>query len=574
MIWPTAFRRMARNFAFARHIPPGKFLSRISLMIRRKLRDNLGWHTRVIMDCPASSATPPQPLFPPRAGQMSASGQGVAFAFLGRKHHMPGTIDWQAPGDGPAHQLWRMNLHYMEYLEAADDACFEDVVLQWIKANPPDKAGAWKDSWNSYALSLRAVVWMQQLARRRAGLPPAARAAIETSLATQLRFLADNLETDLGGNHLVKNIKALIWASAYFTGADSARWRARGAGLLQNVIAEQVLADGMHHERSPSYHCQVFADLLECRHVLGHGALDGRLDIALRAMAQVAADLAHPDGLVAQFNDAGLAMAYAPGECLDAFERLFCTRPQPREVFGLQQAGYFGLRAGETYLLADCGRIAPDDLPAHGHGDILSFEWSVAGHRIIVDPGVFEYFAGDRRARSRAAAAHNTLCFAHADQADFFGSFRCGRRPDVVARRFAPGPGSFVLEGTHDGFAHLPGQPQHVRRFEAHAERLLIADNIAGQPDRPAELNFLFHPQVRAQLHGDCVTLQRGDCVIQMRSTLPITLDSSVWWPNMGYEELTTCARIRIDCGIAAMITTFDVVSCDSAATRRLSETG
>ena len=497
-----SFAALRRALAFGRHIPPAKLIRRIALTARRRLRDRFGWHAPEAAASPATAAAPPLPLFAARAGHLTPGTGDLSFTFLGRNQLMPGAVDWRAPGEGPAHQLWRMNLHYMEYLEAVDDRLFAELVLQWIAANPPDRPGVWKDSWNSYALSLRVVVWMQQMARRGASLPLAARAAIDASLASQMRFLEHNLETDLGGNHLVKNIKALVWASAYFAGADSQRWRNMALGLLRAALAEQILGDGMHYERSPSYHCQVFADLLECRHVLGAGALDGELDRFLHAMAQVAADLAHPDGRIAQFNDSGLSMAYAPGECLDVFERLLSTRPKPRAVFGLAQAGYFGLRTKSTYLVADCGRIAPDDLPAHGHGDILSFEWSVDGQRIIVDPGVFEYVAGEKRARSRSASAHNTLCFSGADQAEFFGAFRCGRRPDVTVHRFEPGPASFVLEGSHDGFAILPGKPRHSRRFEASATRLLIQDSISGQPDRPAALHFLFHPDVHVEQHG------------------------------------------------------------------------
>ena len=60
-----------------------------------------------------------------------------------------------------------------------------------------------------------------------------------------------------------------------------------------------------------------------------------------------------------------------------------------------RRPGYFGARLGDDYLVVDCGRIGPDDLPAHAHGDVLSFELSIAGHRIIVDQGVYEYVAGD-----------------------------------------------------------------------------------------------------------------------------------------------------------------------------------
>ena len=131
--------------------------------------------------------------------------------------------------------------------------------------------GAWRDSHNSYALSLRVVVWMQQLARA----PALAGARGRRASPSRYGFWHDNLETDLGGNHLVKNIKALIWASAFFAGPEAARWRRKGLRLLRRALDEQILPDGVHFERSPSYHAQVFADLLECRHALGARAPRG-----------------------------------------------------------------------------------------------------------------------------------------------------------------------------------------------------------------------------------------------------------------------------------------------------------
>src|SRR5262249_53295111 len=162
------------------------------------------------------------------------------------------------------------------------------------------------------------------------------RSTIAASLAQQLHFLEHNLETDIGGNHLIKNIKALIWGSAFFTGPPADRWRSLGLLLLTKELPRQVLRDGMHYERSPSYHCQVFADLLEIRHVLSHDPLGDTLDAALARMAQVTVDLAHPDGLVALFNDAGLSMAYAPDLCLDAYTAVLGgSKPAPRRVFCL-----------------------------------------------------------------------------------------------------------------------------------------------------------------------------------------------------------------------------------------------
>jgi uncharacterized heparinase superfamily protein len=535
-------QEIARAIAFGRHVPLSRIARRIELDLKRRVKQRGAKPAPAA--APSLSARPPAPLFAPRLGKLDFRDGRPRLSFVGRSCEMEGPLDWRAGGEGPANQLWRMNLHYMEYLEEADDRLFAELVRQWIDANPPYARGYWKDSWNSYTVSLRTVVWMQQFASRGARLDAATREAAVASLAQQIRFLEANLETDIGGNHLIKNIKALLLASAFFAGSEAERWRALGLQLLAEEIAGQVLRDGTHYERSPSYHCQVFADLLECRQALGDDPLDGALDDALARMAQAAVDLAHPDGYVALFNDAGLSMAYPPRECLDAYARLYGKSPARRRTFALKDAGYFGLRSDGTYLVVDCGRIAPDELPAHGHGDVASFELSVAGQRIFVDQGVYEYYTGERRQCSRSAASHNTLCFDGADQADFFGSFRCGRRPNVEVLEHQVRDDGFSLTAAHDGFRNLSGSPRHIRRFDATADRIEVEDRIDGTTDRPASIGFLLHPAVVAEVSGHDARLRLGPLDIILSSSRPIGVEAAVWWPDMGVERRTQRLRI------------------------------
>jgi uncharacterized heparinase superfamily protein len=299
------------------------------------------------------------------------------------------------------------------------------------------------------------------------------------SIARQLLFLERNLERDIGGNHLIKNIKALAWGSAFFAGPVAARWHALAVRLLRQELAHQVLPDGMHYERSPSYHCQVFADLVEIRHALRGDPLGGALDEALARMAAATTVLAHPDGFVAEFNDAGLTMAYSPTACLAAYAAVsgYCAAASDG-AFSLPHAGYFGFRRDADYLIVDMGRIGPDDLPAHAHGDIGSIELSVGGRRMIVDPGVERYVAGPERAASRSAGSHNVLALDGGDQADFFGAFRCGRRPYVHVTEYLPYADGIAIEGWHDGYASLPGKPIVHRRVEARGATTTITDRV------------------------------------------------------------------------------------------------
>ncbi|TDX59900.1 putative heparinase superfamily protein [Methylosinus sp. sav-2] len=554
-----ALRKMARAIAFGRNVPLAKLARRLELDLIRRVA-HVGLSAPLPATAPPLADRPPTPLFEPRRGMIARIGRSLRFTFLRQSHASPAIVDWRMRRGDRGGQLWRMNLHYMEYLEDVDDEMFFELVSQWTNANPPYARDYWKDTWNSYALSLRVVVWMQQAATRGARLTVDESAMMIASLARQLRFLEANLETDIGGNHLIKNLKALIWASAFFTGRDADRWRACGLRLLRRELRAQILPDGMHYERSPSYHCQVFADLLECRHALGCDPLNGELDDALHHMAQVVADLTHPDGSVALFNDSGLSMAYAPGECLAVYEKLFGGRPSSRDVFAFRDAGYFGLRSEESYFLADCGRIGPDDLPAHAHGDVASFEWSVGGARIVVDQGVFEYVAGERRELCRTAASHNTLCFDGADQAEFFGSFRCGRRPEVAILSYSRTDDGFMLTGEHDGFARLAQAPIHIRGFAVEPSRITITDRIEGHTKRVASIGFLLHPDAQVEIAGAVASITRGAVAIRMSCSRPIEIEPAVWWPDMGLEFDTTRLRVKLD-GEDGVTTELSVVS-------------
>jgi uncharacterized heparinase superfamily protein len=527
--------RARRTAAFARHVPARQIVARLALELRRRASLRL----RPALD-PGSltrSDSPPRPIFPARSGMIAPAAPGWRFEFLGRAITTSEAVDWALPGPGAANQLWRMNLHYMEYLEELDAAEGLGLIGRWIAANPPWQPGYWRDSWNSYTVSLRVVVWMQRLAEWRGDSDD----KVIRSLASQLLFLERNLERDLGGNHLIKNIKALAWGSAFFSGPAADRWRKRAVALLAAELPRQILADGVHYERSPSYHAQVFADLLETRHALGGDPLEGALEQALERMASVVALLAHPDGGPAAFNDAGLTMAYAPADCIHAYCKLLGRdAPAIQGAFALRSAGYFGSHGATLSLIADMGRIGPDDLPAHAHADIGSFELSVGGARMVVDQGVYEYVAGPKREASRSAASHNCLSIIGSEPAEFFGAFRCGRRPDISLIEAETGPdGGLILCGEHDGYRHLKGSPRVRRRIVIDGPNITIEDRIGAQTGHAARVAMLLHPECSIEIDHCRAMIRRGEASIAVTASQPLAVEPAVWWPDMGREIAT-----------------------------------
>lgn len=537
-------RRVGRSLAFARHIPPAKVARRVVLKGRRRIERALGWEAAAAPATLADDA--PLPLFSPREPGAVRDGDGWRFTFIGRCETCPGSaIDWRLGGAGPANQLWRMNLHYFEWAERIDDVTFRAALTDWVTANPPLARGADQDGWNSYALSLRVVVWLQQLAARRGRLDPVWVSEMASHSARQLCHLETHLETDLGGNHLLKNIVALLWGSAALAGRDSPRWRALGLRLLRRELA-QFLPDGMHFERSASYHAQSLGDLLDIRHALRGDPFEGDLDTVIERAAQVLADLTHPDGGIALVGDSGLGMARVPRQILEAASMIMGRKTAPRAAFDLPVAGYAGLRHGQDLLVIDAGPLEPGELPAHVHGDLGSFEWSVAGRRVIVDQGVFTYVAGEARDQSRSARFHNTLAAPQADQGDFFGAFRVGARSRLVRRTVECAAESVIVELKHGGFVGRRGGARHRRRIEAHRDMIEIFDSI----DRPlvgAAISFLLAPEVEAIVEdGATVRLSTPAATCRIVTDGEIIIEAARWWPDIGTEHPTRRIRVAL----------------------------
>lgn len=533
-----------------RHTPPDRLAWRAFYLAKRRLRQGLAeagfdtplaWGTRAHPRAPARWPTAQVPAVHPDATPHAVDLHGLSI-------DLEPPIAWTRDQGFDGTDLQQVHLHEHAWIAALPDRELMAVLDDWMARVRPYGPRYWVASWNSYTLAGRVLSWLRQIAAR--DLPQAFVVRTLASTLEQLAFLSRNLERDLRGNHLLRNLAALAWGSACFDGPDAAAWRATVERLLPGELDHQILDDGLHFELSPAYHLQVMTDLLSIYAALPPSPARERLHRALRAMASAAATLVHPDGGPSLFSDAGLHMAPPTADLLACWASLSGESVPPAPPVHLfERAGYAVYRDAVQTLVADCGPIAASDLPAHGHADALSFEWSVGGQRVIVDAGVPHYQAGPERLASRGTAVHNTLTLDDADQAELFGSFRTGRRPTVTRTVWAPRGDGFVLAGHHDGYAHLPGRPIHHRRFDLRGGRLHIQDRVEGGRGQRAAARLLLHPHVRVEPDGSALVLSLGPHRIRVRSTAPLRVEEAVWWPDFGAEHPTQ--RIVIDLGQA-----------------------
>jgi uncharacterized heparinase superfamily protein len=213
------------------------------------------------------------------------------------------------------------------------------------------------------------------------------------------------------------------------------------------------------------------------------------------------------------------------------------------------------------YFLADCGPIGPDFLPAHGHGDVLSFEWDVEGLRIVVDPGVCEYHEGQSRAYSRATASHNTLTLDNADQCEFWKSFRVGRRVRVLHCRCQFTNGHILLEGVHDGYSHMPGQPLHRRVVESDASYVSVRDFVEGGNGQKAIARLLLHPDCSVRRIGSTIQISRDRVMLILDTDCPVEEEQAWWMPDFGVKQAAT--RLAIQYGRAPCSGSFALSKAD-----------
>ena len=463
--------------------------------------------------------------------------------------------------------LWQFHFGYHDFLlailESRDNATTATDVLEflhdWSKAFPLHAAGARTSAWHPYVLSIRIESWVRldaMLTARGVTEDDPRLRLLRDGVERMTRVLLRNLEKGTMANHLLRNVKGLVFAGLYLDGRTGARARRIGLRLLDRELAEQVLDDGAHFERSPMYHVSVMNDVLDMAEamLLCGTSIPTRLGTAAARMTTFLDRMRHPDGEIPFFNDSTASFFLRTQEVLERGVHLGAEIAPPametyppeadasshgpstrsarpgrhardggeRSPGVLDPARGSGLLVAETprsWLVMDAGLVGPDYQPGHAHCDTLAFELSLDGARFLTDTGVYHYRESPERAYSRSTAAHNTIEIDGAEQSEVWKSFRVGRRARILAVEQETREGIPILRGMHDGYTRLQAGLLHERAMLLAPDWLLILDWLHGRGTHRWRSFLHMHPEVSLQAEADSrsFTACRGETEMWIR---------------------------------------------------------
>jgi len=452
--------------------------------------------------------------------------------------------------------LWRYNQHYFDDLNALKSSerieWHKNILKRWVDENPIGNGVGWEP----YPLSLRIVnliKWHNKTNQLDS--------STITNLYNQALFLSKNIEYAILGNHLFANAKALIFSSCFFRSRDSESWLKTSVKIIKKQLREQVLEDGSHFELSPMYHSIFLEDVLDIINLSNTytNKIPEDLVISLKEVASKMLywlnKMKHPDNEISFFGDSAINVCPSPSELESYAARLGIEELKSSEdnVTFLKNSGYIRVEDENIVAILDVGRIGPEYLPAHGHADTLSFEFSIFNQRVLVNSGTSCYEVSEKRSFERSTAAHNTVEVNETSSSEVWSSFRVARRAYPSKCLIGKNKNNVEIKCSHNGYKRLKGKPIHTRTWVKENNSFCVKDMIEGQYKSAISRLFL-HPQIAIIKSNDSnffLRLPLGQEIkleVIKGSSKVVT---SSYSPEFGLSVDSSCIEISLNNGLA-----------------------
>ncbi|MCB0862237.1 MAG: alginate lyase family protein [Solirubrobacterales bacterium] len=476
----------------------------------------------------------------------------------------------------------------------------EAQLSSWISRNPVGRTINWT---NAMEAGIRVANWATALSV--AGLDrfdPAFVEKVTVSFQQHGRFIFNHLEGSprMRSNHFVGDLLGLSVLGTCLTGdPDAAIWRDAARRWLPREVDHQVHPDGGDFEASIPYHGLVLEMLALCAWYLEHGGwtIPAETRSRLEAMVDFGLGVRHPGGRAPQFGDgdsgrvlpAGFGRAPTIDPVLWAaaailgLPRPLPGNPDPEVAWNLglpawiaqqEQAtrdqlpssafpdsGIYVLRGKRSHLVVDCGDLGQAGNGGHAHNDTLSFEWSIYGIEVVIDPGTFAYTSDPAaRNRMRSTAVHSTPMVdgEELNPIDPSKLFQLDELSPPRVDSFFETADRVSLSAFHSSYERLDDPVTVFREMTMSRDTgsIEIRDRFSGRERHRISMRLTFAPGWRSELEeADRILLIRDEHRVELKvSGAGCDLSEGWYSPYFGCRVPVTCVDVTATLDLPATI--------------------
>ena len=447
------------------------------------------------------------------------------FTFLNKlTYRFEEEIDWNVNPFN--YRLWNFNLNYFDFLEilynsykATKDTKYlkkgTELIEIWIEKNRQYSF----NTWDPYVVSKRVFNFINFISDIKDDYRIEKLNEINNSINVQARYLSNNIEYYLDANHVIMDAKGLVFAGIYLNNNEILK---KGMHILEKEYKRQVLSDGGHYERSPSYQVEVLSHYVECYILLVRNDLSEKAKSLVKLIEEMSTylySIIMPNGNIPLLNDSSLdypfmaddllqvssvilnkklfnfnklseyALSILDDEEIHIFNELIDIKKQNNiENIKLEESGYYIIKDlindEEIYILFDCGDGGPDYNLGHTHADSLNILISCGENELVMDSGTFTYKIGEDRNYYRSTIAHNTIMIDDKNSSDIWSGFRVAKRAKSFIEKYFDNNEYTYIRANHDGYSKTLNKDRIIHCREIvylKGKGMFIIDSLKGR---------------------------------------------------------------------------------------------
>ena len=490
---------------------------------------------------------------------------------------------------GDARTNWELHRHFqfallakLYFLTKDKSELGELIELfeDWNKHNPWLHGIAWV---SVMEVAIRAISWMECLAflKQSEGVPEEFIERVNIGIQNMIHYVSLHYSRySSANNHLLVEATAIGLAGFAYKQDE---WVRLAVSLLDEELYKQNFKDGVNKE--VSLHYQTF--VMEAYALMMHAMHANKTEIPtewealLDKMSIFVSSSMFTSTKACAFgdNDEGKILdldgtyfshyAYVLQFCSLLLNKKYhdfdatCTNIQwlfsedqlayikslPRcehKSCTFSEGGYSFMRSTDDRILIgiDHAPLGFGSIAAHGHADALSFQLTLDGDELFIDPGTYIYHCWlNKRDKYRKTRHHNTVELEGQDQSQMLGAFLWGKRAEceVIKQEFSVDSDELIV--AHNGY-----NATHQRQFIFDKNKqLLIKDEF----NKGASFvsSFLIGPLFEVDFKDNIVFISKKgskDVVAELccKGDFEIRIETGYYSPEYGIERPIKAVRL------------------------------